>query len=362
MRLGVCAVILVGALAGPALADRDPVAARKAFDAGSQLYQRGDYVGAAAKFEAAYGLDPDPAYAFNIAQAYRFAKKCARAAYHYRDYLQRAGPRAPNADKVERYLQEVTACAMAQARELLAPASAQLCARSESASLDDPAALFDRGRCADQQGQVAAALAWYRKTHERATRAGAREIDDAALTRMAELAQRVAVIRIDGAIPSGATVNVDGAPATPAEGGRIEVDPGHHVVEVRGHRHEVDLAAGATTTVSTAGGPTPEPAPRQRSSRKLVFILGGAAVGRLAATATLGLVGKSRYDDADDDATRDRWKNIVRYAGTPMFLVGCAAVTGAVIVYVRAGPERRTTAVTPVVAPDRVGVALEGAF
>ena len=111
MRRAVIAGMLLSS-SGLAAADNRSAAAE--YNEGQQRYAAGDYLAAADKFEAAYALDPDPAYLFNIAQAYRFGNACAKAAAAYRKFLG-AVANPPNADKVQQYIQQVDDCAKTQA-------------------------------------------------------------------------------------------------------------------------------------------------------------------------------------------------------------------------------------------------------
>src|SRR5580658_4332437 len=101
------ALALAGALLamphGPARAD-DPskstqeecrAAAKKELSEGDAAYARGDFTGAAAHFEAAYGYAPPPAALLNAAQAWEGAKSYARAANLYAKYLREAPQDAP---------------------------------------------------------------------------------------------------------------------------------------------------------------------------------------------------------------------------------------------------------------------------
>lgn len=112
MRRAVVVAMLLGG-SGLAAADRKATAAAE-FNEGQKLYAAGDYLVAADKFEAAYALDPDPAYLFNIAQAYRFGNACAKAAASYRRFLG-AVANPPNADKVQQYIQQSDDCAKQEA-------------------------------------------------------------------------------------------------------------------------------------------------------------------------------------------------------------------------------------------------------
>jgi tetratricopeptide (TPR) repeat protein len=78
-----------------------------------QLFAANDFTGAARAFEEAYALDPDPAYLFNVAQAYRSAHLCADAARYYRKFLE-AAPDAPNRETVAGLLRDQQACAAEQ--------------------------------------------------------------------------------------------------------------------------------------------------------------------------------------------------------------------------------------------------------
>lgn len=98
------------AAADPAVRGSDTAAASAAYARGSRQYAEGDYRAAAASFLEAYAADPDPAYLFNVGQAFRFAHECTQAARYYREFLG-AVTRAPNLDKVRGYLAEMDACA-----------------------------------------------------------------------------------------------------------------------------------------------------------------------------------------------------------------------------------------------------------
>ena len=74
-----CWVVVIVMLASSvALAQPDKIKAEAAARDGQQRYQSGAYLLAAERFELAYELDPDPAYLFNLAQAYRLAAPRAR--------------------------------------------------------------------------------------------------------------------------------------------------------------------------------------------------------------------------------------------------------------------------------------------
>jgi tetratricopeptide (TPR) repeat protein len=116
------AVVAAVAIAGPAGAqgsDRK-VDAAAAYAEGQRRYGAEDYRGAAAQFVSAYELEPDPAYLFNIGQAYRLGGRCGDAARYYRKFLVEV-PRAPNAGAVAVYLRDLEPCVAKEAAAEAAP-------------------------------------------------------------------------------------------------------------------------------------------------------------------------------------------------------------------------------------------------
>ena len=107
MKLVVLLAIVL--CASPAFADGKSDATA-AYSEGQRRYVAEDYAGAAEQFLLAYKHDPDPAYLFNIAQAYRYGKRCTDAAKYYRKLLVEV-PKAPNVAAVTRYLDEMDECA-----------------------------------------------------------------------------------------------------------------------------------------------------------------------------------------------------------------------------------------------------------
>ena len=103
------ALVLTFAVASQAYA-RPPEGSSEAYARGEAQYQAGEFLAAAASFEEAYALERDPSILFNIAQAYRFGKSCAKAADSYRRFLAAVSD-APNARQVRDYIAEQERCA-----------------------------------------------------------------------------------------------------------------------------------------------------------------------------------------------------------------------------------------------------------
>ena len=119
--------LALATLSQVALADR--ALGKQKFSDGKVKYAAGDYRGAAELFEAAYHEDPDPAYIFNVGQAYRrsaeaksagTSHECQKAMFAYKKFLAQM-PDAPNKVEVDGYIKETTACAGPLATELIEP-------------------------------------------------------------------------------------------------------------------------------------------------------------------------------------------------------------------------------------------------
>lgn len=137
IRLVAAALGLAAASAAPALAEPTPrEAARARFDRGQTLYNLGKLDEAIAEFEGAYELDTDPAYLFNLAQAYRLRGNRPRALFFYRRYLD-LSPDAPNRAEVTERIAALEAeqRAAGAEREALERAAADK-ARAEIAAED----------------------------------------------------------------------------------------------------------------------------------------------------------------------------------------------------------------------------------
>jgi Tfp pilus assembly protein PilF len=339
-----------------------------AYTEGSVAYNASDFSRAALKFEEAYTLVPDPAFLFNIGQAYRQAQECVKAADAFHKFIQLV-PDAPNVDKAKGLLKEVNVCALfVEGRRLMgAGRPAEACEKFDAAYQADPAAvgtLLNLGLCHEQTGKLATAIVWFRRAQQRSVEMKSPEAEDQAKQRIAGITAKVPKVDIvlAPAVPN-ATVKLDGKPLTSLVG--IEVDPGRHVIEVEAPKMRpasapFEIAIGAKASVKV---PIVSTDGERRSSGNLPFILGGAGVALWTGAAVLGFVGKSKYDDATTyDEQRD-WKSIVRYGSTSMFILGTAAVTTSVVLYIRGRRGRaETQAVAPVVTTEQIGISYGGSF
>ncbi len=60
-------------------------------DAGTAKYEQGDYLGAVTEFKAAYALDPDPNFLYNIGRTYEEAGQLEMAVDYYRRFAKQPG-------------------------------------------------------------------------------------------------------------------------------------------------------------------------------------------------------------------------------------------------------------------------------
>src|SRR5678815_2291227 len=114
--LAVMTCVAILQIASPAQAADARAEAKAHFERGSVLFDLQRYDEAAAEYEAAYEAKPDPALLFNLAQAYRLAKKPERAIAAYNSYLRRL-PQAKNRAEIEGRIEEMKALDAQQKRD-----------------------------------------------------------------------------------------------------------------------------------------------------------------------------------------------------------------------------------------------------
>jgi tetratricopeptide (TPR) repeat protein len=96
------------ALPIPQTSEKDRVQAAESFKAGQALFEKGEYIQAAAAFERAYFLAPHPSALANIGFCYDEAGDYPRAVVAFRKYMLQPNPETPKDTlKIERYLQRM---------------------------------------------------------------------------------------------------------------------------------------------------------------------------------------------------------------------------------------------------------------
>ena len=127
-------VVVLGFLVGSqgmgrAAAPPDPAIAEAVahFQAGRKAYNLGDFAHAAIEYKAAYDAKPDPAFLYNIAQAYRLADNPDQALVYYRSYLRNVTGDHPDIDGHIRKLEAQIAARQAAIRPVVTePVAAQV--------------------------------------------------------------------------------------------------------------------------------------------------------------------------------------------------------------------------------------------
>ena len=250
-------------------------------------------------------------------------------------------------------------------RELLvANHPAEACQKFEAALAHDAGAigpLMNLGLCNEQLDKLATAKRWFGRAKQRATELGLASTVAAADAKLGALVPHVPalVIAFAPSRPHGAVIAVDGAAI---EGLRVEVDAGHHVIEIGGLaeplRREVDARDGEVAPITIALASDAAMTISETSHRN-AYIAGGIGAALLAGTLAVGLVGRHEYLDATTSDQQHDWKSIVRYGGSSAFVAGLAALGVGVWLYVSA-PAR--TIVVPTVDEHGAGAQLTVQF
>jgi tetratricopeptide (TPR) repeat protein len=107
--------LLLLAMAAPASAADADAEAKAHFEAGRQLYQSGDYRGAAREFDQGYKLAPRPQFLLNLGQAYRKLGDARAAREAYARWLAETPKGDPDRAEVEQVMAEMAAAAPATA-------------------------------------------------------------------------------------------------------------------------------------------------------------------------------------------------------------------------------------------------------
>lgn len=265
------------------------------------------------------------------------------------------------------------------------PAAA--CAKFGAAVQLDPDAagiMLNLGLCNEQLKKYKTALDWFRKAQARASETGHLEHEKAARMRTVDLAAKVATIKL--ALPAGtpdAKIKLDGDEVKKTDYLRVEVDPGHHVLDAGApgmknlhQEFDVEGQGGQTLTLTFVAGENAIVIDRGASRRHLA--VGGGAL--MAAAGGLSLYEHHIYcqnvdcgngmNKGQPKMVPDAVKNangahdVAHVWGTSIFTVGAVAIGVGVYLYLTAPKQERIdqTVWAPLVGPDRVGLAVTGGF
>jgi hypothetical protein len=239
---------------------------------------------------------------------------------------------------------------------------------SITADPDAPGTLLNLGLCNEKLGKTATALGWYRRAQFRSAEAKMNEYETAAKEHAVVLAAKVPTLHIETA--PDAIVKLDDRQLDGVERARVELDPGTHVIEVRTRGAPAHESERRTITIKDGEKQSLDVRPpvptryfvidRGVTQRRYAYLAFGGGAALYVASATLSLVGKSKYDATDHPDTYQHWRNVVRFGGSSLFIAGSAAIAAGVYLYVKAPRAERVIA--PTIEPDQLGVAYAGSF
>jgi hypothetical protein len=261
---------------------------------------------------------------------------------------------------------------------LAAQRAAEACDDFTAALTLDPEAagiMLNLGLCNRELDKLATALRWFRKAQARGSENGLAEIEAAAKQEATDIAARVATVNFTLAATAPATVTkpaitLDGAPITAVDVARVELDAGHHVVEVTtdagtSHR-EVSVADGEAASIELA-----VPHRERRVSevdrgavrRHRALVLGETSAVVLGATLIGGVVAHHvAADPATGVDTEARLQSGFRWGVTPIATAAIAGVAIAGYLYATAPRAERREQIVPVVDAGHVGLSLTTHF
>jgi len=304
--------------------------------------------------------------------------------------LARIAAADPTQDRADKLFEE--------GRDLLKQGDSKgACEKFESAIKLDPRAtgtMLNLGLCYENLGKLGTSLKWFRRAQAAAAEQGQHaEVESAAKKHTLELAERVPWFSIDvAAPPPGMEARVDGLKIEATDYARVEVDPGHHDVELRAkHKTPIhipfDIKERETKPLAVPLFVDAPPVYVDRGAprRRMAYLVGGIGGGFLIGTGVYGLIEHSINSSARHDAepvcnmalmtfdadkcTSDRKRaqasiDRLKYIGTSAFVAGAVGLAVGIGLYVSApGKERiEDASLVPYVAPDGAGVAISGRF
>ena len=263
---------------------------------------------------------------------------------------------------------------------------------SEAIKLDPeaPGTMLNLGLCNEKLEKFKSALYWFRKAQARAAETNLPDYEKADKEHTVDLAGRVATIKISFATPPtpDTKVKIDDDEIKPDEYLHAEVDPGHHTLvagapgkKIVNQEFDVSGRGGQTLTIQFVEGNNTVVIDRGAGRKKAALILavgggvlwGGAlgvslwARGQYHDYAKDGTVTDGCVAKLGDMACRDKanhYQSIARWVGTPIFVGGALAISGAILLYVTAPDKERIdrTVFMPELGPDHFGFAATGHF
>jgi tetratricopeptide (TPR) repeat protein len=121
----------------PAVAHADNEEAKAHYKKGLSEYALGHFKEAAAEYEAAFELAPDPALLYNAAQSHRLAGNKERALLLYENYL-RLFPNRPNEREVRRHIANLRAAIASDTNATTSPPTDPMAVKPKNSEAKPP--------------------------------------------------------------------------------------------------------------------------------------------------------------------------------------------------------------------------------
>jgi tetratricopeptide (TPR) repeat protein len=272
-----------------------------------------------------------------------------------------------------------------EGRELLTSHNTKAACEKFEASIaldpEAPGVMLNLGLCYELLEKYATSLYWFRKAQSAAAEAKLPAYEDEAKRHTIGLAAKVPILRLDASAAAGAEIRIDGKLITPTDYARVEIDRGSHSLEARAagkqpFRRSFDVEATDAGTISIPAlvdepikiTPTPgDPIIDTPPSRNRVVLAASLGAGGLALCIISPLWArrtKNAYDEAVANHEMPSYSSArtKQHIATGMFVGGLGLIgAGAYLYFVR--PARTpTTAITPVIDAQQIGLAISGSL
>ena len=282
-------------------------------------------------------------------------------------------PTNPDADR--------TAALFDAGREALAAhRAAEACDKFTAALVLDPEAagiMLNLGLCNRELDRLATALRWFRKAESRGAENGLAEIEAAAKQAATEIAARVAtadfsLAPVEHAVDPVASpaITLDAAPIALVDLAHVELDAGHHVVEVttpagtdRQAIEVVDGDAKKVVLVVPHRERHVSVVDRGTARRHLARRLGEVSAGTLGAVLVAGLIANHvASEPATSVDTQARLHSTFEWGVTPIAAAGFVGAAIAGYLYATAPGVERREQIVPVIDSSHVGLTVTTHF
>jgi hypothetical protein len=270
-----------------------------------------------------------------------------------------------------------------EGRELLTSHNTKAACEKFEASIaldpEAPGVMLNLGLCYEMLEKYATSLYWFRKAQSAAAEASLPAYEEEAKRHTVALAAKVPIVRLDASAAPGAEIRIDGKLVAATDYARVEIDRGNHKLEARAtgkqpFRRSFDVGAVDAGTIEIPalvdepievtpppGGPIVD-TPSSKNRVVLAASLGGAGVALCIISPLWARHTKNAYDEAVANHEMPSYSSArtKQHIATGMFVGGLGLIgVGAYLYFTQPS---HTTAVTPVIDTQQVGIAISGAL